>query len=183
MSYESVPRWIREIPEHLKMPEMCNEVVAQSSYALRYVPDHLKTQEMCDEAASNNPAVFFLVPDCFKTQEMCIKALEVDPWSLYDIPDCLKTQKMCDDAVRDDPSSLQFVPDWFFSQQQIDVWCDYDYWYHDDELIEWYEGYKKRKAQKAKIKEELIPIAWHPDRVKNWCMSEDEKKETEELWK
>ena len=55
MSYESVPRWTREIPEHLKMPEMCNEAVAQSSYALRYVLDHLKTQLMCDEAVSNNP--------------------------------------------------------------------------------------------------------------------------------
>ena len=55
MSYESVPRWTREIPEHLKMPEMCNEAVAQSSYTLRYVLDHLKTQLMCDEAVSNNP--------------------------------------------------------------------------------------------------------------------------------
>ena len=42
--------------------------------------------------------------------------------------------------------------------------------------MEWYEGYKKRKAQKAKIKEELIPIAWHPSRWWDWCMSEDEKK-------
>ena len=29
-------------------------------------------------------------------------------------------------------------------------------------FIKWHEGYKKRKAQKAKIKEELMPIAWHP---------------------
>ena len=49
----------------------------------------------------------------------------------------------------------------------------------DDELIEWYEGYQKRKAQKAQIKEELMPIAWHPDRVMDWCMSKDEK----EGWK
>ena len=33
----------------------------------------------------------------------------------------------------------------------------------------------KKKAQKTSIKEELIPIAWHPDRVMDWCMSEDEK--------
>ena len=83
---------------------------------------------------------------------------------------------MCDKAVKDDPSSLQFVPDWFVTQEQIDIWYDDDYWYHDDELMEWYEGYKKRKAQKAKIKEELIPIAWHPSRWWDWCMSEDEKK-------
>ena len=82
MSYESVPRWIKEIPEHFKTQKMCNETVAQFSYALRYVPDDLKTEEMCNEAVSNNPAVFFLVPDHLKTEEMCNEALEVDPWSL-----------------------------------------------------------------------------------------------------
>ena len=51
-------------------------------------------------------------------------------------------------------------------------------WYEDfdDEIIEWYEGYQKRKAQKAQIKEELISIPWQPDRVMDWCMSEDEKR-------
>ena len=110
MSYESVPRWIREISEHFKMQKMSNEMVAQFPYTLGYVPDHLRTQEMCNQAVRNNPAVFFLVPDCFKTQELCIKALEVDPRQLNDIHDYLKTQKM------------QFFPDWFITQQQIDVW-------------------------------------------------------------
>ena len=83
---------------------------------------------------------------------------------------------MCDDAVKNDPSSLQFVSDWFVTKQQIDAWFDDGYWYDDDEMIEWYDSYKKRKAQKAKVKEELLPIAWHPDRVMDWCMSEDEKR-------
>ena len=42
---------------------------------------------------------------------------------------------------------------------------------------------KNRKAQKAKIKEELLPIAWHPLRWWDWCVPEDEKRETEKLWK
>ena len=42
---------------------------------------------------------------------------------------------------------------------------------------------KKRRAQKAKIKEELMPIAWHPPRWWDWCIPEDEKKETEKLWR
>ena len=83
---------------------------------------------------------------------------------------------MCDDAVKNDPSSLQFVSDWIVTKQQIDAWFDDGYWYDDDEMIEWYDSYKKRKAQKAKVKEELLPIAWHPDRVMDWCMSEDEKR-------
>ena len=42
-------------------------------------------------------------------------------------------------------------------------------------MIEWYKDYKKRKAQKASVKEELLPIAWHTNCVKDWGMSEDEK--------
>ena len=41
--------------------------------------------------------------------------------------------------------------------------------------------YKKRKAQKAKIKKELMPTAWHPSRWWDWCVPEDEKKEAEKL--
>ena len=78
-------------------------------------------------------------------------------------------------AVRDDYFSLQFVPDWFVTQQQIKSWHDDDDYCIDDEVIGWYDGYKKCKAQKAKIKEELHPIAWHPDCVMDWCMSEEEK--------
>ena len=80
---------------------------------------------------------------------------------------------MCNKTVRDDPSSLQFVPDWFVTQEQLDIWDDDDYWYHDDDIIEWYKGCKKRKAQKAKINGEHLPSAWHPDRVMNWCLPGD----------
>ena len=177
MSYENISRWNRETPEHLKTLGMCNEAVAQSSYALKYVPDYLKSPEMCKEVVCNNPAVLFLVPDHFKTQDMYNEALEVDPWSLYDIPDYLKTQKMCNEVVKDDPSSLQFVPDSFVSQQQLDVWYDDDYWYHEDDITEWYEGYKKQKAEKAKIKEGLLHIALRPYHVMDWCMSEDYKRQ------
>ena len=83
---------------------------------------------------------------------------------------------MCDKTVRDYLFSLQFVPDVFVTQQQIDKWYDNDYVYDDNEMIEWYEDYKKRKAQKAKIKEELLPIAWYPDREKDWCMPGDGKR-------
>ena len=49
------------------------------------------------------------------------------------------------------------------------------YSYDDGESIEWYDGYKKRKAQKAKIKEELLPIPWHPSRWQDWCVPGAEK--------
>ena len=98
------------------------------------------------------------------------------------VPDHLKMQGMCGKAVRDYLFSLQFVPDWFVTQQQVDILYDNDYVYNDNEMIKWYEGYKKRKAQKVKIKKELMPIAWHPSRYLDWCMPEEEKKEIGKLW-
>ena len=44
------------------------------------------------------------------------------------------------------------------------------------------EEYKQRKAQKAKIKEESIPVTWHPDRVFDWHFNKDEKQALEKLW-
>ena len=75
---------------------------------------------------------------------------------------------------------LKYAPDWFVTQQQIKIWDDDE----DDNnrLIEWYDGYKKRKAQKAKIEEELMSIAWHPSRWWDWYLDEDEKKEAGKLW-
>ena len=156
---------------------MCKEAVRREPYTLSHVPDYFMTQEMCIKAMCKNPAVPFLVPDRFKTQEMCEKAVEVDPWSLCDVPDYLKTQKICDDAVWGDPSSLQFVPDQFVTQQQLKIWDDYDDFCNDDEFIEWYDGYKKRKAKKAKIKEESMSIAWHPLIWWDWCVSADKKRD------
>ena len=99
---------------------------------------------------------------------MCNAAIDVDPWSLYDVLDYFKTEKMCDDMVQRDPYFLQFVPVWFVAQGQPEIWHDDDDNCTDDEIIELYKRYEKQKAQKASIKEELLPIVWHPDRVKNW---------------
>ena len=66
---------------------------------------------------------------------------------------------------------------------KLKLWHDYDDYCDDERPIKWYEGYTKRKAQKALIKDELMSISWHPPRLWDWCMSEDEKKETEKLWK
>ena len=66
---------------------------------------------------------------------------------------------MCERAVEKGLYNAIFVPDWFAMQGQVKLWYDHNYYCDDDELIQWYEGHKKRKAQKTKIKEELMPIA------------------------
>ena len=89
---------------------------------------------------------------------------------------------MCDKAARDYLFSLQHVPDWLVTQEQIDLWYGKRYVYNDDRIIKWYKGYKKREIQKASIKKELIPTAWHPSKWWDWCVPEDEKKETEKIF-
>ena len=83
---------------------------------------------------------------------------------------------MCNKAVEAGPYQLRDVPDWFVTQEQIGIWAADNEYYDDDKIIEWYEGYKKRKAQKSKIKKELMPIACHSTRYWDWCMTEDEKR-------
>ena len=152
----SVPCWIKEIPNHLKTQEMCDEAVCMEPDSLAYVPDHLKTQETYKEIMRIMPdEMHFTLSLIASKQEMFIKAVEVDPWHLYGVPDHFKTQEICDKAARDCLFSLQFVPSWF----------------------KWHDGYTEwPKAQKASIKEELLHNAWHPNRVIDWCMPEDEKR-------
>ena len=98
-----------------------------------------------------NPWVLEHVPDQYKTQEMYNEVVEKSPWMFEHVPDQFVTQKMCDEAVKKSPCAL------------------------------WYKGYEQRKAQKAKIKEELMPVAWHPDRWCNWCVPGQEKKRPRNL--
>ena len=47
---------------------------------------------------------------------------------------------------------MENVPDGFVRSKQVNLWYDDDYYDDDyDKIIEWYESYLRRKAQKAKI--------------------------------
>ena len=135
---------------------------------------------MSDAEVIKDPFALGLVPDQFKTKWTCDRAVEDEPETLKYVPDHLIIQAICQRAIQDDLCTLIFVHDWLVTHQQIKSWYDDDY---DDEYPEWYERYQKRKSQKAKIKEELLPIAWNPSRWSDWCIPDDEKKETEKLWK
>ena len=81
------------------------------------------------------------------------------PWTLRHVPDHLKTEEMCKRAIEADIYTLVFCSNWFVTQEQMKSWHDDDYYCNDDRMIRWYDGYQKRKAQKAQIKEGLMPIA------------------------
>ena len=131
---------------------------------------------MCIKAVEVDPSCLQLVPDHFKIKEMCNKAAYDCPWMFGDIPDHLKTREVCNEAVGWHLCLLDHIPDWVMTQQQIEIWHDGDYWHNNAFIITWYHGYQERKSQKAKIKEELLPVAGHPNLVMEWCMPEDEKR-------
>ena len=166
------------VPNHLKTQEMCKETVHNGLCMQKFVPDHLRTQEMCNAIMRIMPEAFHRITDHFKTQELCIKVVQADPLNLGNVLDHLKTKEMCDATMREGPSSLIYVPDWLVMQQHVKLWHDDDGSYDDDdEIIEWYDSYQKRKVQKAKIIKEVMTVAWHPSRWRDWWMSEDKKKD------
>ena len=72
------------------------------------------------------------------------------------ISDCFKTQDISDKAVRKCSSSLMHAPDWFVTREWVYMRYDDNEYCDDDEdnFFKWYNGYKKRKAETASIKEE-----------------------------
>ena len=63
---------------------------------------------------------------------------------------------MCNEVTEVCPWSLEYIPDWFVTREGVDMWYDDVDYYDEDNFFKWYEGYKKRKDQKASIKEELM---------------------------
>ena len=158
---------VEKSPDQFVTQKMYNGALKKSPWMLELIPDQYKTQEMYNEVVEESPWRLELVPDQYKTQKMCNEAVQSDPWMLEHVPDPLVTQKMCNEAVEKSPEVLRCYKGYKQRKAQ------------KSKILRWYKGYEQRKAQKAKIKEELMPVAWHPDRLWNWCVPEDEKKELE----
>ena len=158
----------------IKTQKMCNETVQKVIWALSYVLDQYKTKEVRNEAVQRIPRGLKLRSAKYKTQEMYNKVVKKSPWMLELIPDQYKTQEMCNEAVEKNAWMLEHVPDQFVTQKMCNEAVK-----KSPCALWWYKGYEQCKAQKAKIKEELMAVAWHPGRWCNWCVPEHEKKELE----
>ena len=179
-SFGDDPCNFRHVPDKFKTQNMCDKAVDEFPYNFRHVPDHFKTQAMCDKAVDKKPYYLKYVPDMFISKEMCAKAFSVNPYNFEYMPDRFKNQEMCSDKYNYS-REVDDIPDWFITQEMIensDGCCAS----RNNELHDWLNGYKERKAQKAQIKDELTPSAWHPDRVIDWCFDEEEKKDLKRFW-
>ena len=139
------------------------------SSGLKYI---LRIQEVYDEAVAHC-RVSLQEINLIRIKD---EDVDIEPRFLPAEIDCFKTREMHENAVKKYLWLLKYVPDWFVIHQQIKIWHDNDDYCNDDELIEWYDGYKKGKTQTTSIKEEPVPIAWHLSRWRDWCVPEDEKK-------
>ena len=183
---EEDPKWLNDVPNKFKTQEIYYKAVCVDPSYLEFIPIHCKTQEMCIKALEKAPLMLWCVPDHLNIRAMCERAVEKYTLALEYVPDHLKTKKMRERVVEKYPWALEYVPDWFVKCEELNLWHDYLYhnndrfvcFYHNkyDRFIKWCNGYQKRKAQKAKIKEELMPIAWHASRWWDWCVPENKKK-------
>ena len=173
-------RSLQFIPDIFKTQEMCNKAVEKDSCILKFVPFYFWTNSMTNRTIDKYmyPMIMY---NYLTTQERCESVVESYLYTLKFVPDHFKAREMFDKVVKKDVLYfLHHVPNWFVTRDQIQMWHDKSE--YCDNFFKWYEGYQKQKAQKSKIKKEVLPIAWHPDRVKDWCISEDEKQRVEKLW-
>ena len=143
--------------------------------------------------------VFFLlnsVPDRYKTQKISDKATDGYLAALTFFPDFFVISKMLEkfhDALNasDGVFDKDFSKITFFANQMGILRVDLDKInlnnYNNfqegnpDTIVHakslaWHNKFEKRKEFKENLSEELMPVAWHPAKLWDWCLSEDEKK-------
>ena len=136
------------------------------------LPDKYITQKICDEAVDDSLAALKLIPDWFVTRKMIKKlftALYADENILYFNEDSGNVVFNCNGMVilnidLNVNVDNNFWWRWFWFYYSYQAFC----------LV--YIKFEKRKEVKRKVSEELTPVAWHPKRWWNFCMSEDEEK-------
>ena len=145
---------------------------------LKYSPNKHITQKMCDDAVDDFVRTLNFVSDWFVTSKMIkilFTALYVDENILYFDKDFgnvvfnynemsilnidLKNINLDNNFDEDDPGTFSHV-----------------------RCLAWHIKFEKHKALKKELNEELMPVARHSNRWRDWCVSEDEKNETDSMF-
>ena len=61
---------------------MCDKVISEDPFSIRYVPDQYKTKQMCDEAVDDCLAALEFVPDWFVKKQIFSMKILVMPYFL-----------------------------------------------------------------------------------------------------
>ena len=73
---------------------MCNKDVGRCLFVFDSVPNKYNTQEICDKIVSEDPFKLKYCHDRYKTQEMCIRAVDDFLQALKFVPEWFVTSKM-----------------------------------------------------------------------------------------
>lgn len=156
---------------------MGSKAVYKRPWLLRLVPDHFKTQGQCTKSNTcyKGSIIILRHKECVLkqyadrnifylpkkgTQRTIVSG--IDSQSSQYIGDvcvkiftccaiCLwfrKTQEICTKIIEKNPGNLLDVNDSFVRLRIVEIRHDYEDHLDDNELAEWYNGYKKREALK-----------------------------------
>ena len=161
------------IHDRYKAQKMCDSAVSKNPFFIVYCPDKCKTQRLCDKAVNGSLAALKLVPEWFvtnKTIKKCFTGLYADENVLYFNQDFGNVVFSCNEigVLNIDLNDINL--DTNFGEDDLDTIIHI-------RLLARHIKFEKRKALKKQRSEELMPIASHPKRLQNFCMSEDDKKE------
>ena len=181
---------------------MCDAVVSNDPTLIVYCPDKYITQRMCDKAVDEDLFLIVYCPDKYVTQKMCDEIVDYSLTLLKLIPNWFVTSKMIIKpftALYADQNICYFNEDSgeaAFSCSEMGI-VDIDLnnislgdKFDEDDPdtiilmrgLAWHIKFRKREEHKKELREELIPVAWHPNRWWDWCMSEDEKNEIDPMF-
>ena len=173
--------------------KMCDKAVNRCFFVFNSISDQYKTQEMCITVVSECASLIAYCPDKYKNVWWscwcCLAALKL-------VPDWFVTSKNIEKiftATYTDENILYFNEgpgDAIFNSNgrvilNIDlnnINLDNNFDEDDNDtiilirLLAWHIKFEKRKELEKELSEELMPLAWHPNRWWDWCMSKDEKK-------
>ena len=183
-------------PDQYKTQEMCYTVVSNDPPLIVNCPDKYITQKMCDEAVDEHPFLTVYWADIYITQKKCDEAVAYSLTVLKLILNWFVTSEMIKkiftalyadkNIVYFDEGSGHAV---FNCKRMAILNIDFNNVSLDDKfdeddpntiilmrLLTWHIIFRKWKEVKKELSEELMPVAWHPNRCCDWCMSGEEKK-------
>ena len=149
---------------------MCDSIVSEDHVLIVHCPDKYITQKMCNKAVDDSPVALKLIHDWFVTSKIIknfFTALYAHENILYFNEDSGNVAFSCNEVgiLNIDLNNINL--DNNFNEDAPDTIILI-------RLLACHIKFKKHKELKKKISKELMPIAWHPKRWRDWCLSEDQ---------
>ena len=75
-SVQKNPHRLKNVPNYLRVKELCMIAVLQEGSTIQYVPENIIDQHMCDVALNNNNSAIPYIPIRFLTADICFQIIK-----------------------------------------------------------------------------------------------------------